>query len=184
MRSACVVLLAVLGVLSCTRVSAQEAPDSADMRAVEDPAHRSLQSIGGMPEMSPRRIENPVKKLGIDLGVGFYALSALSSLVYLVAVYPLQAIFGSSRVEPVMLWLFLPIAGPWFAQYEDSVKDKPVWRGILIADACLQATGLVLGLIGAAIGDSYEYPSSRQSRQNQLELKLGLTGMSLTYRAF
>jgi hypothetical protein len=183
-RNHCVAgFLMIAVMLACAGASAQEAPvtvaDDPDATAVANPDLRGQsEPIGGMGEMMGYRRPNPVKKLGIDIGLGCYTVSALIGLFYLVAVYPVQALFGSNKVEPVMLWLLLPIAGPWFAQYEDLVKDKPVWRGILIADAGLQAAGLVLGLIGAAIGDSRS--SSYESRR--VELRFGISGVTLTLR--
>ncbi|HEY2736535.1 MAG TPA: hypothetical protein VGI70_21190, partial [Polyangiales bacterium] len=128
------------------------------------------ETMGGMPD-DPRGedYESPLKTIGIGLGGGSYVLSAGISLIYLVVVYPLQALFGSNKVEPVTLWLLLPIAGPWLAQYEDGVKNKPVWRGVLIGDAALQATGLVLGVIGAAL--SGRRNSAAESARG-VELKL------------
>jgi hypothetical protein len=132
------------------------------------------ETMGGMPE-DPRGEEytSPLKTLGIELGGGSYMLSLASGLIYLIAVYPLQALFGSSKIEPVMLWTLLPIIGPWMAQYEDSVKNKPVWRGVLIADAALQASGLVLGLIGAALSGT-RAPASQYA--TGFEWRLGVAG--------
>jgi hypothetical protein len=187
LRRLSVALLLACGLwLVSAGAKAQEAPetlpeDAPNVTAVEDPSpsqEQEYESIGGGPEIRAYRHTNPVKKLGIDLGLGAYTVSALMGLIYLVAVYPAQAIFGSSKVEPVMLWMLVPIAGPWMAQYEDLVKDKWVWRGLLIADAALQATGLVLGVIGAIIGDSYSAPRER----SRLELHLGISGVTLTYR--
>jgi hypothetical protein len=171
-------------------VSAQTAPPTAAAAAAAPSTPRALegepasegqaperqQSMGGMPEApGGEYYTSPLKTIGIDMGGGSYAISACVGLFYLVFVYPFQALFGSNRVEPVMLWMLLPIAGPWMAQYEDLVKDKPGWRGVLIADAALQATGLVLGLIGAAL-------SGRISRESEsttgFELQLGVAGSS------
>jgi hypothetical protein len=166
------------------RASAQTAPPTAAAPsapqllegepASEGQAPERHQTMGGMPEEpGGEYYTSPLKTIGIDMGGGSYAISACVGLFYLVFVYPFQALFGSNRVEPVMLWLLLPIAGPWMAQYEDLVKDKPGWRGVLIADAALQATGLVLGLIGAAL-------SGRVSRESEsttgFELRLGVAG--------
>lgn len=130
-------------------------------------------TIGGMP--GPPRGEmytSPLQTIGVDIGLGTYALGAAASLIYLVFVYPLQALFGSSKVEPILLWMLLPIAGPWMAQYEDSVKAKPFWRGVLIADAALQASGLVLGLIGYALSGRRPLAPTHAA----LELNVGVAG--------
>jgi hypothetical protein len=130
-------------------------------------------TIGGMP--GPPRGEmytSPLQTIGVDIGLGTYALGAAASLIYLVFVYPLQALFGSNKVEPIMLWMLLPIAGPWMAQYESSVKGKPFWRGVLIADAGLQASGLVLGLIGYALSGRRPLAPARAG----LELNIGVAG--------
>jgi hypothetical protein len=131
------------------------------------------ESMGGMPD-EPRGeyYTSPLKTIGIGMGGGSYVLSAGAGLFYLVLVYPLQALFGSNKVEPVMLWMLLPIIGPWMAQYEDLVKNQPFWRGVLIGDAALQATGLVLGLIGAALSGRRDIPSESTG----LDLKLGVAG--------
>jgi hypothetical protein len=139
----------------------------------DPPARPNSESMGGMPE-GPRGeyYTSPLKTIGIGMGGGAYVISAFMGLFYLVFVYPLQALFGSNHVEPVMLWMLLPIIGPWMAQYEDLVKDKPFWRGVLIGDAALQATGLVLGLIGAALSGRRDIPSESTG----LELKVGVAG--------
>lgn len=180
------IVLALL-MLACARAGAQEAPamlpEDPDAHAVANPDLRqSSEPVGGMGELTGHRTSNPVLKTGIDLGLGTYTVNALIGLFYLVGVYPVQALFGSSRVEPVMLWLLLPIAGPWFAQYEDSVKDKPVWRGILIADAALQATGLVVGLIGAAIGGTRSRSYAHANQGSRLSLRLGISSVTLTFQ--
>jgi hypothetical protein len=120
---------------------------------------------------------SPLEKFGSDLFFGSYVLGAVVSLVYLAVVYPLQALFGSSKVEPVMLWMLLPIAGPWFAQYEDSVKSKPFWRVVLVGDAVLQASGVVLGLIGLALSGKRTIKPQASTR---VELNLGVAGAGLT----
>jgi hypothetical protein len=155
-------------------VHAKPAPPTAAPAAEDDEqAHPNHESMGGMPdEAQGEDYESPVKTLGVGMGGSSYVLSAGAGLIYLIAVYPLQALFGSSKVEPVMLWMLLPIIGPWMAQYEHSVRDKPVWRGVLIGDAALQATGLVLGLIGAALSGR-RAPSSQHSG---LDLHLGVAG--------
>jgi len=171
----------VVVLLASLRASAQDAPATLPDLPGDAPTEPAAEphrpsTIGGMPEAARPSTENPVLTLGIDLGVGSYTLSVLTSLIYLVAVYPAQALFGSSRVEPVTLWLLLPIAGPWMAQYEDHVRDKPVWRGLLIADAGMQAAGLVLGLIGVVIDG--RHPGTRASRRTGLAV--GPTGVTLT----
>jgi hypothetical protein len=161
--------------------AAAAADTSIQEPAVEElDAPETLHTIGGMPE-GPTEYEytSPLKKLGIGLGLGSYALSAASGLVYLIYVYPLQALFGSDRVETVMPWLLLPIIGPWMAQYEDSVKDSPVWRGILIGDAVLQATGLLLGLLGAALSGTR---TVERSERSQFEVRWAVTNLTVTWR--
>lgn len=143
-------------------------------------------NIGGMPG-SPRGeiYTSPLQTIGIDVGLGSYAIGAAASLIYLAFVYPFQALFGSSKVEPVMPWLLLPIVGPWMAQYTSPVEHKPFWRGVLIADAGLQAGGLVIGLIGYALSGRRPPPSERAG----IELKLGAAGcrglgLTLAVRTF
>jgi hypothetical protein len=152
--------------------TAAEAEPSAEDFDTPPPGPRT-ETMGGMPE-GPRGeyYTSPLKTIGIGMGGGSYVLSAGAGLFYLVFVYPLQALFGSNKVEPVMLWMLLPIIGPWMAQYEDLVKDQPFWRGVLIADAGLQATGLVLGLIGAALSGRRDI----ESESTGLELKVGVAG--------
>jgi hypothetical protein len=155
--------------------SAREAPEGEPASEdATDPSDYRQQTMGGMPEEARGEYyTSPLKTVGVGMGAGSYVISAGIGLFYLVFVYPFQALFGSNQVEPVMLWLLLPIVGPWMAQYEDLVKDKPGWRAVLIGDAAMQATGLVLGLIGAAL-------SGRTSRVSEsttgFELKLGVAG--------
>lgn len=138
-------------------------------------------TIGGMGD-SPRGeyYTSPLKKLGTDLALAPYAIGAFSSLIYLAVVYPVQALFGSSHVEGVMPWLLVPIVGPWMAQYTRHVKDKPVWRAVLIGDAALQATGLVLGVLGELLSGWREAPPRTETG---LQLQLGPGGVTLTYRS-
>lgn len=132
---------------------------------------------GGMdPLVGSYYYTSPVETFGTDLFLGSYVLSALVSVVYLAVVYPLQALFGSNKVEPVMLWMLLPVVGPWFAQYEDSVKSKPFWRVVLVGDAALQAAGVVVGLIGYCLSGRRPI---RPTRASAVELKLGVEGAGL-----
>lgn len=145
-----------------------------------DEANPMPESIGGMPDNPHGEYENytsPLKPLGTAMFAGGYVVNVAVSLVYLATVYPLQALFGSSKVEPVMLWLLLPIAGPWMAQYEDHVKDSIAWRAVLIGDAAIQATGLVLGLIGLALSGTRDVPRESGAR---LELHMGVAGAGMT----
>lgn len=122
---------------------------------------------------------SPLKRFGVGLGVGTYALNLALGLGYFVYVYPVQALLGHSHVETVMPWLMLPIVGPWFAQYEDSVRDKPGWRGVLIADAALQAGCLVIGVIGALLsGPRVRAPE----RAAGFELRAGPSGVTLRWQ--
>lgn len=161
--------------------SLDAAERDADAALAGDPfAESSSQSIGGLPEPSRRKVgPHPLQTFGIDLGVGTYAVNAIVGLLYLASVYPIQALLGTSKVEPLALWLLVPIAGPWFAQYTHLVKGSPVARGILIVDAGLQATGLVLGLIGAALSGGR---SSSPTRAGRVELQLAAAGFVLRVR--
>lgn len=195
-----VVALALCGIYSSV-ASAQSAPETAPAPETLDgsgpsespgdssaeptePARPRPKTIGGMPEMlGEEDYTHPLQTVGIALGANSYVISAGIGLIYLIVVYPLQALFGSNKVEPVTLWLLVPIAGPWMAQYEDLVKDKPGWRALLIADAGLQAVGLVLGLIGAAL--SGKRPSRSESSGLELQLGVaggGLVGVTLSFR--
>jgi hypothetical protein len=191
-----VLVLAAVGCMfSAESVRAQAAalPIEADELppgAVDEPVQRQSSqwsnqpvqpptTIGGAPE--PARTEyyynSPLKKIGSDLLFGGYALSVIVSVAYLAVVYPLQALFGSNKVEPVMLWMLLPIAGPWFAQYEDSVRSKPFWRVVLIGDSVLQASGIVVGLIGLALSGTRKLEAQSASR---IRLNLGVAGAGPT----
>jgi hypothetical protein len=158
-------------------------PAPVDQPAPDAPAPETLpmpKSIGGMPDPPRGQYEyytSPLKTIGTGMFAGGYVVSAGVSLVYLVFVYPLQALFGSSKVETVMPWLLLPIVGPWLAQYEDHVKHSPAWRAVLIGDAAIQATGLVVGLIGAALSGRRPRAPDRASR---LELHVGVAGVGVT----
>jgi|GEM_PF-4254121 len=133
--------------------------------------------VGGMdPLGGSYYYTSPVETFGTNLFLTPYVLGALASVGYLAVVYPLQALFGSNKVEPVMLWMLLPVAGPWFAQYEDSVKDKPFWRVVLVGDAVLQAAGVVVGLIGWCMSGRR---AVRPARATGVELKLGVAGGGL-----
>lgn len=178
----------MLCLMRCAALSAQEPSpvdgvESADtpvpaqpMASPGEPADMP-QPIGGGPELVGSYYYNsPLKQFGSDLLVGSYALNLLVSIAYLAVVYPLQALFGSNKVEPVMLWNLLPIVGPWFAQYEDSVKSKPFWRVVLIGDAALQATGAVVGLIGLALSGER---TRRPRAASAVELRLGAQGAGL-----
>jgi hypothetical protein len=91
-----------------------------------DEARDSPGTIGGGPQLvGSYYYTSPLKKFGTDMFVGVYALNALVSIAYLAVVYPLQKLFGSTSLDPVMLWMLVPVAGPFFAQYVDSAKDKP-----------------------------------------------------------
>lgn len=136
------------------------------------------QLVGGMdPLGGSYYYTSPVETFGTNLFLTPYVLGALVSVVYLAVVYPLQALFGSNKVEPVMLWMLLPVAGPWFAQYEDSVKSKPFWRVVLVGDAALQAAGVVVGLIGWCLSGRRPI---RPTQASAIELKLGVEGAGLT----
>jgi hypothetical protein len=186
-------LLVVLCLSVASRVYAQEPAANGGPAAADGDARGSRGSeepkITPSPEPDPysvgdydvrlgERYTSPLKKFGIDLGLAPYALSALTGLMYLVFVYPVQSIFGSSSVEPVMPWLLLPIIGPWMAQYTRHVKDKPVWRAILIGDAALQATGLVLGIIGELLSGWRDPPKDSKTSLD-LHLQLGVAGGSV-----
>lgn len=160
------------------------APEATD--APESFSH----NIGGMPD-EPRLYiySSPLKKLGFDIGFGVYAVNALTSIVYMLQVYPIQKLFGDTTFEPVMPWLLLPIAGPVIAQFTDHVRDLPVWRAVLIGDAALQATGLVIGLLGLALsGERTRDPDDARAtdvhyvhdRTMSVEVQLGVAGMSMS----
>ena len=158
-------------------VEAQEAPSRA---GTQEPSHEAREmptTIGGGPQLvGTYYYTSPLEKFGSDLLVGSYALNLLVAIGYIAVVYPLGNLFGSSSFDPVMLWMLVPIAGPFFAQYEDSVKNKPFWRVVLIGDAALQATGLVVGLIGLALSGKREL---RPAAHSGVELKLGAEGAGL-----
>ena len=164
----------------CASVSAQDA--GADDEPLQPEASNAALDMpetvgGGHARAGSYYYTSPLKKLGTDLFVGSYVLNIFVSFAYLAVVYPVQALFGHSKVETVTLWMLVPIAGPWFAQYEDSVKSKPFWRVVLIGDAALQATGLVLGLIGIALSGKRElHPKAADSA---VELRLGTPGDGL-----
>lgn len=131
---------------------------------------------GGSEHVGSYYYTSPLKKVGSDLFFGVYALNAFVSLGYLASVYPIRAISGSSKVEPVLLWMLLPIVGPWFAQYEDSVKSKLFWRVVLIGDSALQVGGIVVGLIGLALSGKRKFS---QRADSGIELNLGVAGGGL-----
>jgi hypothetical protein len=155
-----------------------DARDAAELGEVANQSRPMPETIGGMPE-PPRGYEytSPLKTFGTDLGVGSYAIGALVAFVYLVAVFPTQALLGNGKPEPVLLWMLLPIVGPWMAQYEPAVKDKIVWRAVLIGDASLQATGLIVGLIGAALSGKRTRPATPST---SLELRVSGLGLSMS----
>lgn len=189
----CAVALAAVSCIAwCSSVSAQEGQPSAVDVDVEAPAPRSSEpdwratprasepmppTLGGSrdPVQGSYYYTSPVQTFGSDLFFGSYVLSALVSVVYLAVVYPVQALFGSNKVEPVMLWNLIPIVGPWFAQYEDSVRSKPFWRVVLVGDAVLQATGAVVGLFGF-FALSGRRPIAPGRAATGVELKLGVAG--------
>src|SRR5688572_16845743 len=58
-------------------------------------------SIGGMPDPPRGYYENytsPLKTIGTGMFAGGYVVNVAVSLVYLAFVYPLQALFGTSKV--------------------------------------------------------------------------------------
>lgn len=141
--------------------------------------------IGAMPE-DPRGeyYESPLKKIGTDLFLAPYVIGAMAALIYLAVVYPVQALVGSSHVEGVMPWLLVPVLGPFMAQYTRHVKDEPGWRGVLIGDAALQATGAILGLLGEALSGWRELPPRSKAG---LDLHFAMAGrgsavLSVTWR--
>ena len=141
--------------------------------------------IGNLPP-DPRGsyYTSPLKKFGTDLGLAPYAIGAFTGLMYFVVVYPVQLIVGSSTPEPVMPWLLVPIVGPWMAQYTRHVRDKPFWRVVLVTDAALQVTGLVLAIVGELLSGWREEPK-RTSTGLKLELDVsqrGAVGLALTFR--
>jgi hypothetical protein len=138
------------------------------------------ESIGGMPDPPRGYYENytsPLKTVGTAMFAGGYVVNVAVTAVYLAFVYPVQALVGSNKVEPVTLWLLLPIVGPWMAQYENNVKHSPAWRAVLIGDAAIQATGLVVGLIGAALSGRRVVKPDTTAR---LELRVGVAGAAIT----
>ncbi|HTU60376.1 MAG TPA: hypothetical protein VMF89_18120, partial [Polyangiales bacterium] len=153
-------------------------PSSAPAAApTREPEPMPSTLVGGMdPLGGSYYYTSPLETFGTNLFLTPYVLGALTSLVYLAVVYPLQALFGSSKVEPVMLWMLLPVAGPWFAQYEDSVKSKPFWRVVLVGDAVVQAAGVVVGLIGYCLSGRRPI---RPTQATGVELKLGVEGAGL-----
>ena len=142
----------------------------------ERESQRMHEAIGGGEPVRGMYYTSPLKKFGTDLFFASYAIGAVASIAYLGGVYPVQALFGSSKLEPVMLWMLLPVAGPWFAQYEDSVRSKLFWRVVLIGDAALQASGVVLGLIGMALSGRRKLEPTSSSG---VEWKLGVAGPGL-----
>lgn len=172
----------------CTSLSAQEpspvdgvespeTPARAHAKAPPNEAREMPQTIGGGPELvGTYYYTSPLKKFGTDLLVGSYALNVIIGIAYLAVVYPLEKIFGTTTLNPVMLWMLVPVAGPWFAQYEKSAKNKPFLRAVLIGDAALQATGLVVGLIGLALSGKREL---RPAASSGVELQLGAQGAGL-----
>jgi len=140
---------------------AASAPAAPSGDATQSPPVTELDryNIGGLPE-EPRGeyYQSPLKKFGYDLFLGTYALNALTSFVYFVVVYPVQLLVGSSKPQGAVPWLFLPVIGPWMAQYTDDVKDKLFWRVVFIADAGLQVTGLLIGLLGELLSGHREKP--------------------------
>lgn len=188
-----VLVLAAVGcMICCGSVSAQDGwqPAAVDVASDFDAPAGGAAPPAPAPEPTPTTLvggmdplggsyyyTSPVETFGTNLFLTPYVLGALVSVVYLAVVYPLQALFGSNKVEPVMLWMLLPVAGPWFAQYEDSVKDKPVWRALLVGDAALQAAGVVVGLIGWCMSGRRPI---RPTQASAVELKLGVAGGGLT----
>lgn len=159
-------------------VSAQDPNDPAAPQLEAPSTLSSSQTIGGMPD-EPRSYQytSPLKKLGFNIGVGTYAVTALVSIIYMIDVYPLQELFGDATFEPVMPWLLIPIAGPLIAQYEDHVIHKPGWRALLIGDAALQAGGVLIGLLGLILsGERTREPE----RASGFDLQLGAAGVGLT----
>jgi hypothetical protein len=148
------------------------------MRTVELDPQRMPGTIGGGPELiGSYNYTSPLEKFGTDLLVASYALNVLISIGYLAVVYPLGKLFGDATLNPVFLWMFVPIVGPFFAQYTDAAKSKPILRAVLIGDSVLQATGLVVGLIGLALSGRREHHAAARSG---VELKLGVEGAGLT----
>jgi hypothetical protein len=138
-------------------------------------------TIGGMPEAPPEyHYTSPLKRIGLNLGLGTYAVGAVVSLIYMIYVYPLVRLFGGSYFQTVMPWLLVPIVGPWMAQYEGAVKDEPAWRVVLIVDAGLQAAGLLIGVLGVLLSGNRQGVAPEPAPA--LELTLGATGATLTVR--
>jgi hypothetical protein len=168
---------ALVGSALCnTSVSAQAAADGTAVELSEPPQIMST-TTGGMPEEHTYIYTSPLKKIGLELGFGSYVVSALVGLIYVIDVYPLANLFGSMKFEPVMPWLMVPIAGPLIAQYQDHVVHKPGWRAVLIGDAALQASGLIIGVLGVLLsGERTREPGETGG----LELHLGVAGMGMT----
>ncbi|MET0384719.1 MAG: hypothetical protein ABW321_02110 [Polyangiales bacterium] len=143
-------------------------------------------AIGGGPEAPlGYKYTSPLKQFGINLGMGVYGVNLFVGLAYLAFVYPIQSIVGSSTPEPILLWNMLPLIGPVLAAFvEDSVKDKIVWQAILIGDASLQAAGLLIGLLGAALSGRRSEPPEHATG---FDVQLGVagnggTGLTLRFR--
>ena len=195
-RAGCAVVWLVAAV--CMQASVRAQPPTAAGEEPDVPAYgeddpdmietrQMPQTIGGMPE-APRGAPytSPLKTVGLGIGGTSFALSFGSGLIYLSVVYPFQALFGSAKPEPVMLWLLLPIIGPFMAQTRDLVKDKPAWRVVLLVDGALQATGLVVGLIGAALSGRRAREEASTATGPELSLGvagMGLAGMTVTWHA-
>lgn len=161
-------------------------PADGDGATFDESADGGDDGIGGLPDR-PRtyKYESPLLSFGKSLGFGIWGLNVMTSLVYLVFVYPVQALIGSRTPEPVMLWNLIPIVGPWFAQYSGHVKDSTPWRVVLITDAALQATGLVVGVIGALLsGRRTREPEQVKRFDLQLGVQGGPVGLTVSIHAF
>lgn len=77
-----------------------------------------------------------------------YGTSLGGGLFYILLIYPFQYVFAHTKPEPAMLWLMVPVAGPFLAASSEHVRDDKGLRTTMYVIGGLQVAGLAMLTFG------------------------------------